>query len=173
MSIRRLLRLVPAAALMFAASAAANPAVRRMFPAFTMFRGGNLAHPVLLWHSNVRIVTVNGRSGSDISQDPLATIYQTLVSTSMTVPDHPDSLAVFEVAEFFGPEWMALAGPDGSPTRELRFEEANHFSRIYVLRAGPPIWKDPVVAPGGGDYSLLALSDTGQAILKQLGLRFR
>lgn len=173
MSVRRLLRVAPVVALVFVASGASNPAVRRMFPAFAMFRGGNLARPVLLGHSGVRLETINGRSASDVSQDPLATLYETLVSTSMPLPDHPDSLAVFEVAEFFGPEWMALAKPDGRPTRELRFEEANHFSHIYVMRTGPPIWKDPVVAPGGGDYSLLALSDTGQAILRQLGLRLR
>lgn len=173
MSVRRLLRLVPVVALMLVASGASHPPARRMFPMFVMFRGGNLEHPVLLWHSNARIVTINGRSGSSLVDGPLAIIYETLVSTSVMLPDNPDALTHFDVAEFFGPDYAGLAGPDGRLARELRFEEANHFSHIYVMRAGPPIWKDPVVAPGDGSYSLLVVSDTAQAILKRLGLRFR
>ena len=168
---RRLLWGASSVALMVAVTGAANPPVRRMFPAFTMFRGGNLEHPVLLGHSNVRTVLINGRSVASLDQDPLAIVYQTLASTNRVPPDGPDIVAQFEVAEFFGREWMALAGPDGQPTRPLRFEEAGHFSHLYVMRTGPMIWQDPVVAPGGGSYSLMVVSDTGRAILRRLGLQ--
>jgi hypothetical protein len=171
-SMSQITRVTSSVALALAASGWANRPVPRMFPAFTMFRGGGLLHDVLLGHSNVTTISINGRSAANLDHDPLAIIYQTLVSTNRVPPDVPDIVTAYDVAEFFGPEWMALSGPDGKPTRELRFEEANHFSHLYVMRTGPPIWMDPVVAPGGGSYSLLIVSDTAQAILTRLGLRF-
>lgn len=150
-----------------------TPDEARMFPAFTMFRGGSLEKPLLMYHANVTTDTIGKMVVANLVNDPLAVIYQSLVATSPVPPDDPRIVASFEVAEFFGSKWSALAGPDGRPTRPLQFEEANHFSKIHVMRSGPPIWMNPVVAPGGGNYSALSVSDTAQAILSGLGMKLR
>ncbi len=173
MSFHRNVAMCSVCAVVLTTAALSAPRPERMFPTFVMFRGGALKEPVLLTHSNVTIVTVNGRQMANIEKDPLAIVYGTLERTTRVPPDVPDIVTTYEVAEFFGSGWSSVAGPDGKPTRKLQFEEASNFSRIRVLRSGPPIWMHPVVAPGGGDYSGLVISDTAQALLAQIGLKLR
>jgi hypothetical protein len=156
-----------------ASTALTTPNNARAFPAFTMFRGVGLEQPALMYHANVTTDTIKGLVVANLKNDPLALIYTTLVATSPVRPDDPRIVATFEVAEFFGPPWSALAGPDGRPTRVLQFEEANHFSKIHVMRDGPPIWMNPVVAPGGGSFSALRVSDTAIVVLSGLGLKLQ
>src|SRR5690606_10752298 len=150
-----------------------RPLNDRMFPAFTMFRGDSLENPLLLYHANVTADTSRGVVVADVSHDLLVTLYSTLVASEGVTAGDPRIAYTYEVAEFFGPQWLALAGPDGRPTRTLRFEEANHFSKLHVMRAGPPIWVQPVVAPGGGGFAAMSVSDTAQAILTALGMKLR
>lgn len=173
MSFHRNVAICSVCAVALTTTALSAPRPERMFPAFVMFRGGTLKEPVLLTHSNVRFGTFNGRPMAIIDNDPLAIVYGTLERTTRVPPDVPDIVTTYEVAEFFGPSWSSVAGPDGKPTRKLQFDEASNFSRIHVLRSGPPIWMNPVVAAGGGNYSGLVISDTAQALLAQIGLKLR
>ena len=173
MSFHRIVAICSVCAVAFTSTALSAPRAERMFPTFVMFRGGTLKEPVLLTHSNVSIVTVNGRQVAKIDKDPLAIVYGTLERTTRVLPDIPDIVTTYEVAEFFGQGWGSVAGPDGKPTRKLQFDEATNFSKIHVLRSGPPIWMNPVVAPGGGNYSGLVISDTAQVLLAQIGLKLR
>lgn len=171
MSINRAATVGSVLALLLATSGMTTPPAPRMFPTFAMFRGGDLEKPVLMYHANVTTDTIGRIVAANLENDPLAILYQTLVAANRVPPDIPGILTTYEVAEFFGPKWAALAGPDGKPTRALEFEEANHFSNIYVMRSGPVVWMNPVVAPGGGNYSVMIVSDTALAILSRLGLK--
>ena len=143
---------------------------RRMFPAFVMFRGGNLATPVLLVHSNVTI-----RNGVPVmDKDPLAIVYGSLAPAPALLVDSLRLKQHYDVAEYFGPNWTALTMPDGRPKRELKFEEASAHSRIYAgTAAAPPIWENPVVAPGGANRSFYLIGERGRRVLEGLGLRLR
>ena len=142
------------------------------FPAFVMFRGGNLDKPVLLVHSNMRWV----RGVLYVDKDPLALLFQSLELSTIS-PDSGEVERSFEVAEFFGPSWTALVNPDGRPGRELRFQDANHFSKISVV--GPSrrvIWSDPVIPSvsnsATGYVGKYSIGQRGVAILTGLGLQF-
>jgi hypothetical protein len=135
-----------------------------MYPAFVLFRGPGLDQPVLLRHANV----VNANLG----KDPLAIVYGSLRPVSIE-SSALNMRRYLEVAEFFGPEWTEAINPaDGIPTRELQFEKATHFSRVY-LAAGeaPPVWDNPVVAPAGASYPYFQIGPTGRAVLDSLGIR--
>ncbi len=126
-----------------------------MYPAFVLFRGPGLDQPVLLRHANV--------TRADFSKDPLAIVYGSLSPVTIDT----SALAgrrYFEVAEF--------NPADGAPTRELPFENASHFSRLY-LAAGdaPPVWDNPVVGPLGATYPYFQLGPAGRAVLDSLGVR--
>lgn len=173
MRIPKPFRLLPLLALALVSSGAVRQPAERMFPAFVMFRGGGLTQPVVMGHSNVRKVTINNRDVGDLSNDPLAILYSTLKHANVVPPDAPGVLRIYEVAEFFGPPWSGMTDSTGKPKGDIRFDDANHFSRIYVMRDQRVIWDKPVVAPGGGEYSLLFVSDTSIAILRRLGLSFQ
>ena len=74
MSFHRSVAMCSVCAVALTTTALSAPRAERAFPTFVIFRGGTLKEPVLLTHSNVTIVTVNGRQVANIEKDPLAIV---------------------------------------------------------------------------------------------------
>src|SRR5262249_676437 len=141
-----------------------------MFPAFVMFRGGNLPEPAILIHSHVRHSRPDGKGYVDLSDDPIAILYHTLKRAPAASVDTSLAERVFEVPEFSGPGWLSLLDPKtGDPTQPVRFEDARRFSRIIVSKKGPPVWTN-IWFPAPGYFWI---SEQGITILEELGLEIR
>ena len=143
-------------ALLLSIGEAYLPSSIRAWPWFMLVRGPALRAPVVI-----------GRRGGDVHSD-IITLYGSLSLAPKTVID-ARSRQLYEVAEFWGPNWLPL--PTGEPPIALRFERGDTFAKIYAGTARtPPIW---VGRREGVDQVPQFIGDSGQAVLKRAGLKLR
>ena len=149
---------------------AANPPARshRAWPWFMLVRGGGLEKPVVI----TRPVSVSSTPAFDRQPTPIpgdiVALYASL-NTSAAVPTEYATRRHYEVAEFWGPDWMPAT--NGKSLQELRFERGDTFAKIYVgTRTQPPVW---VGRSQGIDNVPRVIGDSGQAILTRAGLLLR
>ena len=148
-------------------AAGVDPSVsnaRFMFPALVLLRESS-GRTVTLSHAGADPSTGN------ISRDTIAMLYSRLTPTTVRSEEQLKGRRFIEVAEFFGPQWAWYSSGQGQMPA---FENANHFSRIYVPANGEPaIWDNPVVAPGGVSTRFYRLDTVAVGILASRGFKVR
>lgn len=121
-------------------------------PWFIVIRGASLVQPAV----------IRGTAGK-MNSDILALEASLQPDTSLRIEP---GAADYEVAEFWGPEWM----PDskGRAPQALHFESAGTFAKIYrASRFSPPIW----VGRMNGRVVAMRIGNPGRLILEHAGLR--
>jgi hypothetical protein len=128
----------------------------RAWPWFMLVRGDRLSTPVII-----------GRRFSDMNGD-IIKLYSSF-SPASTADTISPSRQMYEVAEFWGGDWMPF--PDGKPPTALRFERGGTFAKIYAATSKhPPVW---VGRSQGVDRVPMFIGDSGQAVLTRAGLKLR
>lgn len=141
---------------------------RRALPWFMLIRGGGLEKPVIVTRP-VSLATTSAldRRPTAMPGDIVA-LYASL-NTSAAIPADFATRRCYEVAEFWGPDWIPL--PNGGAPQVMRFELGDTFARIYVgTTSKPPVW---VSRSQGIDNVPRVIGDSGQAILTRAGLKVR
>ena len=122
---RTLAALISASLLLTSSSASANT---RAFPSVIMIRGGALTTPVVLHHR------YDTSDPDAFRHDPIVRFYSDANSGPPT--SLPEKYVLYEVAEYWGMEWVRKYGTDGRPIPGLKFLDSNRTALLFVAPSG-------------------------------------